>query len=90
MDNTNQTGSTALAGVQINSVSADWEVDIIGSDNKFASNQLDGANHNLKLVLVGSNGTYQFVQTSDYSSGANTIDLSINSEDANVSVIQQD
>lgn len=90
LNNTNQTGSSALAGVQINSVSADWEVDIIGSDNKFASNQLDGANHNLKLVLVGSNGTYQFIQTSDYSSGANTIDLSIISEDANVSVIQQD
>ena len=90
LDNTNATGTTTLAGVEINSATADWEVDITGSDNKFASQQLDGANHNLKLVLIGSNGTYQFIQTSDYSSLPNTIDLDINSEDATVSIIQQD
>ena len=90
---TNCTGSSAMAGIVIDTSSVVWNMDIDGGNNAFATKQSGNSGHSLTVVLDGSNGDFQFVQ--DMAATCNPtcegiIDVNLDSENASVSIKQTD
>ena len=89
----NATSTTNMGGIKVDSSSATWEMNITGDDNQIATNQTGNANHYLKMVLVGSDGDFHFLQSMGATCSPvcpGKIDVDIDSENASVSVVQQD
>ena len=89
----NGTTTRTLGGVVIDSSYNVWEFDITGDDNAFATKQSGNDSNQIKLVLDGSNGDFQFLQTMTTTCTPachGIIDLEIDSENASVSVEQKD
>ena len=80
--------------VDINSANATWDWTIIGGNNDFVTNQSDSTGHYLKVHWTGTGGTGSFTQSSGTCSGiascAGYVDLQLNSNSANVTIVQKD
>lgn len=90
---TNCTGSQALAGIVIDADSVVWNFDITGDDNAFATKQSGNSGHSLTVDLTGSDGDFQFIQdmtTTCTPACAGIINMTLDSENASVSVKQTD
>lgn len=88
---TNCTGSSAMAGIIVDSDNAVWNFEITGDDNAFATKQTGNSGHSLKVVLDGSDGDFQFTQemTATCTPACHgIIDVDIDSENASVSIKQ--
>ena len=91
--NWNNTVTTNMGGIKVDSSSATWEMDITGDDNAIATNQTGNASHYLKFVLVGSDGDFHFLQSMGATCSPvcpGKIDVDIDSENASVSIRQTD
>jgi len=91
--NWNNTVTTNMGGIKVDSSSATWEMDITGDDNAIATNQTGNASHYLKFVLVGSDGDFQFLQSMGATCSPvcpGKIDVDLDSENASVSIRQTD
>tara|TARA_B110000238_G_scaffold61294_2_gene67126 strand:+ start:60 stop:899 length:840 start_codon:yes stop_codon:yes gene_type:complete len=89
----NGTTTQTLAGIVIDSSSNIWNFDITGDDNAFATKQASNDGNSMTIELMGSDGDFQLIQnmTSTCSPAcAGVINLDIDSENASVSVVQQD
>ena len=87
----NCTGTSSMVGIIIDADNAVWNFDITGDDNAFATKQTGNSGHNLKVVLDGSDGDFQFTQemTTTCTNACNgVIDVDIDSENASVSIKQ--
>jgi len=90
---TNNTGTSTMVGIIIDSDNAVWNFDITGDDNAFATKQTGNSGHSLKVVLDGSDGDFQFTQemTTTCTTACNgVIDIDLDSENASVSIKQGD
>lgn len=90
---TNCTGSSAMAGIVIDTSNVVWNMDIDGGNNAFATKQSGNAGHSLTVVLDGSNGDFQFVQDMAATCSPTcegVIDVNLDSENASVSIKQTD
>jgi hypothetical protein len=89
----NGTGTQSLAGIVIDSSDNIWKFDITGDDNAFATKQASNDGNTIDIELMGSDGDFQLIQnmTSTCTPAcAGVIQLTIDSENASVSVVQQD
>jgi len=89
----NSTGTQSLAGIVIDSSDNIWNFDITGDDNAFATTQSGNDGNTINFELMGSNGAFQLIQNMTATcvpACAGVIDLNIDSENAVVSVVQQD
>ena len=89
----NGTGTQTMAGIVIDSGNNVWNFDITGDDNAFATKQANNDGNSITVELMGSDGDFQLIQnmTSTCTPAcAGVINLDIDSENASVSVVQQD
>ena len=89
----NSTGTQTMAGIVIDSSNNIWNFDITGDDNAFATKQASNDGNSMTVELMGSDGDFQLIQnmTSTCTPAcAGVINLDIDSENASVSVVQQD
>jgi len=90
---TNCTGTQTLAGIVIDADNVVWNFDITGDDNAFATKQSGNSGHSLTFELDGSDGDFQFIQdmtTTCTPACAGIINMTLDSENASVSVKQTD
>lgn len=90
---TNNTGTSTMVGILIDSDNAIWNFEITGDDNELATNQSGNSGHSLTADITGSDGDFQFTQsmTTTCTSACNgVIDVEIDSENASVSIKQSD
>lgn len=90
---TNNTGTSTMVGIIIDSDNAIWNMDITGDDNAFATEQTGNSGHSLTVLLSGSDGDFQFTQemtTTCTPACKGVIDVDIDSENASVSINQGD
>ena len=89
----NATGTQTLSGIVIDSSNNVWNFDITGDDNAFATKQASNDGNSMIVEYEGSDGDFQLIQnmTSTCTPAcAGVINLEIDSENASVSVVQQD
>jgi hypothetical protein len=89
----NSTGTQTMAGIVIDSSNNIWNFDVTGDDNAFATKQASNDGNSMTVELMGSDGDFQLIQnmTSTCTPAcAGVINLDIDSENASVSVVQQD
>lgn len=90
---TNNTGTSTMVGIIVDSDNAVWNMDITGDDNAFATKQSGNSGHSLTVVLDGSDGDFQFTQEMTATctpACKGIIDVDIDSENASVSIKQGD
>lgn len=88
---TNNTGTSTMVGIIVDSDNAVWNMDITGDDNAFATKQSGNSGHSLTVVLDGSDGDFQFTQEMTATctpACKGIIDVDIDSENASVSIKQ--
>ncbi len=80
--------------VDINSANVTWDWDVIGGNNDFTTNQSDSTGHYMKVSWTGTGGTANFTQSSGSCTGIASckgyIDLELDSNNANVTIVQKD
>ena len=89
----NSTGTQSLSGIVIDSGNNIWNFDVTGDDNAFATKQASNDGNTINFTLMGSNGDFQLIQSMTSTctpACAGVIDLNLDSENASVSIIQQD
>ena len=92
-NDTNQTGTSTMVGILIDTDNVVWNFDITGDDNAFATKQSGNSGHSLTAVIDGSDGDFQFTQdmtTTCTVACKGIINVDIDSENASVSVKQTD
>ena len=90
---TNNTGTSTMVGIIVDSDNAVWNMDITGDDNAFATKQSGNSGHSLTVLLDGSDGDFQFTQEMTATctpACKGIIDVDIDSENASVSIKQGD
>jgi len=88
-------GDSNVFDVDIEVDDATWNFDITGDNNNFLTSQTDGAYQYMKVVLDGSGGDFDLIQSSGtcptgVSSCYGYIDINIDSENATVNITQSD
>lgn len=89
----NSTGTQTMAGILIDSSNNIWNFDVTGDDNAFATKQASNGGNSITFELMGSDGDFQIIQDMTATctpACAGVINLDIDSENASVSVVQQD
>jgi hypothetical protein len=89
----NATGTQTLSGIVIDSSNNVWNFDITGDDNAFATKQASNDGNSMIVEYEGSDGDFQLIQNMTATctpACAGVINLEIDSENASVSVVQQD
>jgi len=90
---TNNTGTSTMVGIIVDSDNAVWNMDITGDDNAFATKQSGNSGHSLTVLLDGSDGDFQFTHEMTATctpACKGIIDVDIDSENASVSIKQGD
>jgi len=90
---TNNTGTSTMSGIAVDVSNAVWNFDITGDDNAFATSQTGNDGHTLTVDLTGSDGDFQFTQsmtTTCTPACKGVIDVTLDSENASVSIKQSD
>jgi len=90
---TNNTGTSTMVGILVDSDNAIWNFEITGDDNELATLQSGNSGHSLTADITGSDGDFQFTQdmTTTCTNACNgVINVEIDSENASVSIKQTD
>ena len=90
---TNNTGTSTMVGIIIDTDNVVWNFDIAGGNNSFATLQNGNSGASITADIDGSNGDFQFTQnmtTTCTPACTGVIDVEIDSENASVSIKQTD
>tara|TARA_A100001011_G_scaffold301413_1_gene314932 strand:+ start:826 stop:1566 length:741 start_codon:yes stop_codon:yes gene_type:complete len=93
-DLSQSTGDSNQYDVDINSANAKWDWTVVGGSNSITTSQLDSTGHTMIVSWTGTSGVANFTQSSGTCSGITScngyIDLELNSNNANVTIVQKD